>query len=113
MATISLTWNSLHDDHVCPICKSLDNFTWIFPVGQNKLDGQLTHPTHGIVWNIQHGSEAHLHHGKNWANPPATGECRCYLTYNLDITDLLERVREIHRTVLDLVALKELKEVSV
>jgi hypothetical protein len=83
----------MHDDRVCPVCREIDGYTWIFEVGKDELNGVLTHPTYGIVWDSQVGSLAHGHRGN----------CRCHITYEVNLDDLLQKVMAIHQIVLEMV----------
>jgi len=76
----------MKDDRVCPICKDLEGYTWIFVVGKDNLRGGfLEHPVHGIVWTVAEGSAAHGH----------KGDCRCHITYIVDIQDIVTRVNAV------------------
>jgi len=90
MPTILITWHSMKDERVCPICQRLDGFTWSFTTGQNDLNGVLEHPDYGIVWTINGGSTAHGHRGN----------CRCSITYELILDDLVEMVAKLRDTVI-------------
>jgi hypothetical protein len=41
---------------VCPICRAIDGYKWIF---EGEVPDSLIHPTYGEVWNIVTGSLAH------------------------------------------------------
>lgn len=79
--------------HNCPICRGIDGYTWIFEVGVDVMTGQLVHPSHGVVWDLTSGSQAHGH----------KGNCRCSLTHEINIQDLIAKVEEIHKIVLEMV----------
>jgi len=83
----------MKDDRVCPVCQALEGYTWIFEVGTNQLDGRLDHPTYGTVWDIANGSQAHGHEGN----------CRCNISYIVEIHDLLNRVKTIRDKLLEIV----------
>jgi len=80
----------MKDGKVCPICKELEGYTWTFLAGTDSLQaGFLEHPTYGIVWDSVRGSEAHGH----------KGNCRCHISFIVEMHDLLARVESIHETV--------------
>jgi len=94
VAWISVTWHIFaDDDKLCPVCRSLEGYTWSFEVSKGELTDSLIHPQYGVVWNLQEGSQAHGHRGN----------CRCHLTYEINITDLLARVLELRKTLLEMV----------
>ena len=93
MAFISVTWQSMHDAKVCPVCRDIDGYTWTFEVGKGELTGQLIHPKHGVVWTIDQGSQAHGH----------KGNCRCMLTHELNIQDLIEKTNQILTMIREMV----------
>ena len=73
----------------------LDGYTWTFEAGKNEFTGVLTHPFYGVVWDEARGSLAH-------ELPSVTGICRCRLTHILDVKDLVDRVKAIRDSLLDL-----------
>ena len=89
-----ITWHTMQDDHVCQVCKVIEGYTWVFEVGQNELQGELTHPSAGVVWTVDQGSAAHGHRGN----------CRCHLTYEIDVADIVKKVEEIHQICLEMVS---------
>ena len=81
MPSLSLTWHTMLDNHVCLICQQLEGYTWDITVGAGFPDA-LEHPTYGVVWDARGSrSHSHLYH---------TSGCRCYLSLDADIKDLLE-----------------------
>jgi hypothetical protein len=89
MPTILITWHSMKDERVCPICQRLDGFTWSFTTGQNDLNGVLEHPDLGLVWTIEAGSGAH----------GDRGNCRCWITYEILLEDTVQKIRELYDTL--------------
>jgi hypothetical protein len=83
----------MQDDRVCPVCREIDGYTWTFEVGIDTLNGRLEHPSHGVVWDLASGSQAHGH----------KGNCRCSLTHEINVQDLIAKVEEIHKIVLEMV----------
>ena len=86
MPTLSLTWVTVHDERVCPICAALEGYTWVFEVGVGQLPSELVHPEFGVVWTVGLGSEAHGSH---------EGSCRCGLLYKFDFSDLVARTQHL------------------
>jgi hypothetical protein len=85
MVKLTVTWRTVGDSHVCPICKALEGRTFTLETGRELV---LTDPEYGIVWNINRGSEAHGKHD---------GSCRCHLDdFEFDYTDLVNVVAEIN-----------------
>jgi hypothetical protein len=84
----------MQDDRVCPVCRQLEGYTWVFEVGAGELNGILTHPQIGEVWTLDQGSRAHGH----------KGNCRCSITYLVDVKTILERVKAIRDTILNMVS---------
>ena len=85
MTSVTLTWQTMKDDRVCPVCRDLDGYQGILTVGQNEFPNALTHPLHGLVWTVGLGSQAHGHRGN----------CRCHVKSEFEFADLLERVSRI------------------
>jgi hypothetical protein len=79
------------DDRTCPVCKALNGYQWVFETGKDVFGNDLIHPAYGIVWNTQIGSQAHGHTGAN---------CRCHITSELDLSDLLMQVKQLHDEVI-------------
>lgn len=84
MPTLSITWHSLDDARVCPVCKALNGYVWVFEAGADELGDQLTHPVYGVVWSLQDGSHAHGH---------AQYHCRCMITHRFDLLDIRAKCR--------------------
>jgi hypothetical protein len=88
MPSVTLIWNSQHDDKVCKICQLLDGKEWTFPSGTgvpHSLD------YHGeTVWDDISGSEAHGH---------KAGSCRCHLTFRTDLSDILQKTKMLLKEV--------------
>ncbi len=85
MTSITVTWHTMEDDRVCPICKALNNYTWIFEAGTFK--GSLEHPMFGVVSTAEHGSTVQHSYG----------ECRCRVSWEIDWTstiNVLTRIRD-------------------
>ena len=81
MASVTITWHTMGDEHVCPICKDLEGYSWMFTIGESTPPTALYHPVHGLVCDMATGSEAHKHHRES---------CRCYLSAEWDLKDILE-----------------------
>jgi hypothetical protein len=86
MATLSITWHSVGDNHVCPICKELNGYTWVFETGKDVLTDSLWHPVHGQVWSLSEGSNAHGHHFQPYG-------CRCSISHQFDLSDIEAKCR--------------------
>lgn len=78
MPTITVTWVAVDDERTCPVCKALDGYTWTFTTPEPII---FNHPTYGVVWTREQGSQAHGHHGYN---------CRCHIEMvnEPDISDI-------------------------
>jgi hypothetical protein len=89
---VSLTWHTKKDDNVCPICKAIDGYKWIFT---SEVPDSLIHPVYGEVWNTQMGSLAHEHKlGK--AKYGIFPTCRCHVEGKVEsLAGLAEEVRRI------------------
>lgn len=86
---VEVSWHTKKDGHkICPICTKLDEFTWVFRVGEGVFPAVLTHPVYGVVWNFGSGSAVHGFHGMK-------GDCQCSITYKLELSDLLEKITMI------------------
>jgi len=81
-----LTWVTMHDQRVCPICLVLEGYQWIFETGKDNFPSELSHPQFGIVWTIASGSDAHGHHN---------GTCRCNIEHQFDFSDITQRITRI------------------
>ena len=86
MPSVTITWRSVHDDHVCPICKAIDGYTWEFKTGEGGVPYDLVHPTQGIVWNRGTGSDAHGHKDQS---------CRCHLEIGWKLADLIPKAQAL------------------
>jgi len=81
------------DNVTCKICAALNGYTWFFDVGgdygtsvqtvEGSIRSFLVHPEFGVVWEISIGSKAHGHQRYN---------CRCFVTSEIDVSDLRKRV---------------------
>ena len=83
----------MHDQRVCPICKAIDGFQWVFDVrqGASNLTNQgLVHPVYGLVWTPTLGSEAHGKHSNT---------CRCRLEFDFEFSEMLEAARDFLRAL--------------
>jgi hypothetical protein len=81
------------DDRTCPICMALNGYVWTFEAGKDTFGNFLTHPSYGVVWNVNIGSKAHGH----------GGNCRCHVEPEINLGDLLMRLREIRGRLEDAV----------
>jgi hypothetical protein len=52
-------------------------------IGTDEFPSYLQHPQHGLVWYVWGGSRAHGHQRFN---------CRCHITAEFDLSDLLYKV---------------------
>ena len=77
----------MNDKRVCPVCRELDGYTWTIEVGESTAINELTHPAYGVVCDRARGSRAHEH--------GSYGECRCQLSFDVDISDINKRLDEI------------------
>jgi len=93
MTSISITWHTMQDDRVCPVCRQLEGYTWVFEAGKGDLVGRLDHPAYGVVWTTEEGSRAHGHRGN----------CRCNITYIVDVKSLLDRAKSIRDMLLNMI----------
>lgn len=87
MPTTTKTWHTIGDDHVCPICRALNNYTWVFVTGKDVMTDALWHPIYGIVWSLAEGSNAHSRgylsgHDNN---------CRCEIETQYYLEDVLAK----------------------
>lgn len=49
---LKLIWKTQNDEHVCPTCKALEGYAWVFRPGDPRPT-HLTHPTYGPVYDIR------------------------------------------------------------
>lgn len=87
MPSVSITWHTMHDDRVCPVCFAIDGYTWTFT---GVVPDSLVHPVYGEVWNTVLGSLAHETHGSK-----TFSECRCHIEPKFDLADLLKSVKHL------------------
>ncbi len=87
MVSLLVKWQTMHDLRVCPICRALEEsgYTWVLQGGETEL----YHPTFGLVWTLDSGSDAHGNHA---------GSCRCNLTFDFDYSDLVPVVQRLYDT---------------
>jgi hypothetical protein len=87
MPSVSLTWHTMHDDRVCPICQSLEGKTWEFTPETGVPT--ILENNGRIVWDENSGSAAHGHQGN----------CRCHLTAGSNLQDLIAMARKLRDDV--------------
>ena len=75
----------MEDDRVCPICRAIDGYIWVF---DGPPPDSLIHPTYGEVWNKTIGSSAHEH--------GSFGSCRCHIEPEIDMSDMVQKIRLLH-----------------
>jgi hypothetical protein len=90
MPTLTITWHAMSDARTCPICLALDGYRWTFQTGVDAFPNFLEHPSFGVVWDTARGSMAHGHIGEN---------CRCYVSTEFDLKDILEKVKRLYDDV--------------
>jgi len=96
MPTVKITWHTQQDDRVCPICKAIDGYTWIF---DKEVPDSLVHPAFGEIWNITTGSLAHEHQQHKGSKYGLISKCRCHITPQFELKDLLEKVKKLRDEV--------------
>jgi len=79
MVTVTYTWRKHARPNSCVKCNSLAGYSWTF---ENETPTVLIHPQFGIVWDlIIDQSRAHGLQPYN---------CRCWLTIDINDSDLME-----------------------
>jgi hypothetical protein len=89
MPSVTLTWETMKDDRVCPVCHALEGYQWILQVGVDQLPNELTFGS-TVAWDIGRGSQAHGHRGN----------CRCSLKVDLDLKDILAKLTAFYERLL-------------
>lgn len=85
MPTMKITWHTKKDLLVCPVCRSLEGYTWTFDTSKDdKMGDVLKHPVYGAVWGLQ-GSLIKEEKGK----------CRCEIKHEVDLSDAAARLEKI------------------
>ena len=80
--TLKIIWKTQNDDHVCPICKILEGFTWVLKTG-DTCPIQLSHPVFGPVYDTRPAADGSLVEG-------AKGHvCRCTLKHEFHLSETL------------------------
>ena len=91
MPTITIRWDATLDMKTCPVCQSLHGYQWVFPITQDQgLPQHLVHPSYGTVWSTYGGSRAHGHDVFN---------CRCVITPDVDMSDLVAQIEQMSALV--------------
>jgi len=90
MPSLSITWHAKMDGRTCPICKAMNNYTWVFEANKDNLGDELVHPQFGVVWSLAQGSRAHGHERYN---------CRCHITHSFSLSDVKAKVQRIGEMV--------------
>ena len=98
--SVSIIWHTQHDDRVCPICRAIDGYKWVF---DSVPPESLVHPAYGEVWNVQMGSLAHEHQLHKGSKYGLISNCRCRVEGNieslaglaLEIHNLKEELQEL------------------
>ena len=84
MPTLNITWITAEDDRVCPICQSLDRWTWTFT---DEMPNELIHPAvgrGGVVWDLV-ADESRAHGNQSY-------HCRCRLGFDIDDADVMREL---------------------
>lgn len=85
MPIMKVIWHSKKDSLVCPVCRSLEGYTWTFDTSKkDKIGDVLEHPVIGAVWGLQ-GSLIKEEHGK----------CRCEIKHEIDLSDVVVGLKKI------------------
>jgi hypothetical protein len=92
MPSVSITWHTMHDDRVCPVCNAIDGYTWTFT---GTVPNNLTHPVYGEVWNTTLGSMAHATH----KTQVIFADCRCRIEPQFDLADVLIAVKKFRDAI--------------
>jgi hypothetical protein len=83
MVNVIITWNSQFDGRVCGKCLLLSDYKWTF---KETLPSVLVHPTFGVVWDLT--VDESRAHGLSSYN------CRCFLTYEFDDSDVTQLLND-------------------
>ncbi len=74
-----MTWKTQQDEHVCPICKELDGYTWTVEAG-DVCPKKLCHPVYGPVYDKRPAVEGSL------VKEEKGHVCRCTLERQLELS---------------------------
>ena len=89
MPIMKVIWHTKKDALVCPVCRSLEGYSWTFDTSKNdKMGDVLEHPVYGAVWGLQ-GSLIKEENGK----------CRCEIKHEIDLSDVGARLKKIRDTL--------------
>jgi hypothetical protein len=90
MAQLTITWHTMVDDRVCPVCRPLHGHTWIFDTAAEPWPDRLV-ADGSMVWDTvedqprTHGNTPH--------------NCRCGLSWRFDLADEKMRLLQMVGTV--------------
>ncbi len=77
---LKIIWKTQNDKHVCPICKSLEGYTWVLEPGDARPK-QLSHPVYGPVYDTRPAADTSL------VQEQAGHICRCTLKQELHVSN--------------------------
>ncbi len=77
--SITIIWRTQKDQHVCPVCKALEGYTWSIGVGQ-PYPKQLIHPLYGPVYDNRPAAECSV------VKEGQGHRCRCTLEHQFDVS---------------------------
>jgi len=91
MVSITYTWHKHARPESCVKCNGLVGYSWTF---ENETPTVLVHPQFGIVWDLI--ADQPRTHGSQPFN------CRCWLTIDIDDSDLMEDLAIIDNSLTSL-----------
>ena len=76
---IKTVWRTKKDSQVCPICKALEGYTWIFDADE-PYPKQLIHPIFGPVYDTRPAAACSIVKEKEGH------KCRCTLEHQFEVS---------------------------
>lgn len=95
MAIMTITWHTHLDERTCPVCAPLDGKEYVFHTS-GVFPAVLRDGSGRVVWDCLR--DIPMTHGE--ASRAGPWNCRCWLTWEFDLSDLIEQERRIREELI-------------
>jgi hypothetical protein len=89
--SLKIIWRTQKDQHVCPVCKALEGYTWNVNLGE-PYPKQLIHPLFGAVYDNRPAAECSL------VKEERGHVCRCTLEHQFDVSEKTDNAIDVKCT---------------
>ncbi len=80
---LKIIWRTQKDEHVCPVCKALEGYTWSVNLGES-YPKQLIHPLFGAVYDNRSAAKCSV------VKEEQDHICRCTLEHQFEVAPKTE-----------------------